>query len=113
VARKEVQLSQVRLLVEDLLYRSDQISDSRKELILKDSNGAFLLQVIFNGKIATPQSLLSRKPPSNSGGHASEGPRRSSSWAPRDMQLEGASNINMMIEETEFPDKFATGKLKR
>jgi hypothetical protein len=72
------------------------------------------VQVIFNGKIVTPQSLLSRKPPAKgAGGYQSEGPRRSPSWAPRDLQLEGSKPVSSMIEETEFPEKSAAGKAKR
>ena len=70
------------------------------------------LQVIFNGKIVTPQSLLGRKPPSNGAGHHLEGPRRSASWAPKDLQ-EGSNSVSSMIEETEFPGKSAAGKAKR
>ena len=62
---------------------------------------------MYNGKIATPQSLLSRKPP------ATSEPKRSSSWAPKDATAEGASNVSPMIEETEFPEKSAAGKAKR
>ena len=72
-----------------------------------------LVQVIFNGKIVTPQSLLSRKPPASGAGYQSEGPRRSPSWAPRDLQLEGSKPVSSMIEETEFPEKSAAGKAKR
>lgn len=72
-----------------------------------------MFQVIFNGKIVTPQSLLSRKAPVSGAGSASEGPRRSSSWAPKDSQLEGSTTVSMMIEETEFPEKSALGKAKR
>lgn len=72
-----------------------------------------MFQVIFNGKIVTPQSLLSRKPPAGGAGSTSEGPRRSSSWAPRDLQSEGSTTVSMMIEETEFPEKSAIGKAKR
>ena len=62
---------------------------------------------MYNGKIATPQSLLSRKPPVTSE------PKRSSSWAPRDATIEGSTNVSPMIEETEFPEKSAAGKAKR
>ena len=66
--------------------------------------------MIFNGKIATPQSLLSRNPPSGE----NNGPRRSSSWAPREITADGGTtNVSTMIEETEFPEKSAAGKAKR
>lgn len=67
------------------------------------------IQVIFNGKIATPQSLLSRKPPKRD-----DVPKVHAAWMPTKAG-EGAAGIAMTLDESsEFSEKPSQmSKLKR
>ena len=65
------------------------------------------IQVIFNGKISTPQTLLSRKPPQKD-----SGPKIHAAWAPK-KQGEGSNVGQMTLEESsEFVEKATLAKLK-
>jgi hypothetical protein len=59
-------------------------------------------QVIFNGKVVTPQSLLYRKPP----------PPQTNTWGKRLKPEGGVSTIDEVVSDI-LPEKSLTAKLKR
>jgi hypothetical protein len=65
------------------------------------------IQVIFNGKIATPQSLLSRKAPPKDAA-----PKEHAAWAPK-KQGDQTTGVAMTLEESsEFVEKAQLAKMK-
>ncbi len=74
-----------------------------------EGGGKSSIQVIFNGKIATPQSLLSRKPPKRD-----DVPKVHAAWMPT-KPGEGAAGVAMTLDESsEFSEKSSQmSKLKR